>query len=288
MHRPRLTVTLAAVAAAIALAAVTGDVVSACRAEEPAPPAAPQAPKSGEPGEAAKAAAAEKERLEVHLKAVAAKLGGLRTLTASFTQRKYLEVFKEEVVSAGTLALAGGGRLRWEFTTPVRSVLIVNGDRGRRERTSRRGVKTSANFALASDPVAAATAEQVFLWMQGDFEKARLAYDLKLEPAPDPTPAAPAPSPAKPAESAAPGAAAPAAPATKDAPPPKPPVVVATPRDERVAKVISSVRLRFAADLSALAEVVLEERGGARTVITFTDVRRDVKLDDALFGVGDE
>ena len=248
MHRSRRRLISAA------FVALLGTVAASTRAQDSAPGGeqAPVAIDSDAAAKAAEAKAAEAKaaevKLDAELKRLAAALGEVTTLVASFTQSKYLEVFESEVITKGTLSLATESRLRWEFTDPVKSVLIVNGDRGRRERVSRKGVKTVTSFALADDPVAAATAQQVVLWTRGEFEKARKSYELELV-------------------------------ATT------PLTIVAKAKDPLVAKVVSSVRLRFADDLRSLAEVTLTETGGAKTVITFTNVRRGDKLDAELFRV---
>jgi len=181
---------------------------------------------------------------------LARNLGQFKTLRAEFVQRKHLEVFHEDVESRGTLSLEVPGKLRWEFTSPVKTVLVVNGDRGKRERTSRKGVKTVTRFALADEPVVAGTAGQVFLWTRGDFKGAAKDYAIELL---EETPLR----------------------------------IRATPRDAGAARVVASVELRFADDRKSLVEVILQEAVDARTVISFSAIERDPELPKDSFEIGE-
>jgi outer membrane lipoprotein-sorting protein len=262
--RPRVIGAVAALFAAAAFAradekGAAGPPAPAAPAAPVAPvaPAAPAAPAPKAAGEDAaprkpfaELTAAEREkRLRAAEAELSRNMGSLKTLRASFVQRKHLEVFGKEVESRGVLSLAVPGKLRWEFATPVKSALVVNGDRGLRERTSRRGTKTIARFALADDPVVAGTAGQVFLWTRGDFAGARKDFALELV-----------------------GEA--------------PLRIRATPKGDAMARVVASVELAFSEDRKSLVEVVLVEANKARTVISFTGIERDVELAKESFEIG--
>jgi len=200
--------------------------------------------------DAAAKAEASAKRLRVILGELSKELGKVKTLKCRFEQRKYLAVFEKEVVSRGRLALAPPTKLRWEYEHPIKSILIVNGGRARQERTSRRGKKTVRTFTLAEDRITSITAEQVFLWTRGDFAKARENYELALVSE-------------------------------------KPLRISATPRDERMRKVVRSVTLQFAGDRKALTRIVLNESKDASTTIEFKDVEIDPELAEAVFRISD-
>jgi outer membrane lipoprotein-sorting protein len=187
-------------------------------------------------------------RLDAVLGDLSKRLGAVKTLRARFEQKKWLEVFEDEVTSEGTLALAAPDKLRWEYARPLRSALVVDGRRALREKTSRRGETTRRAFALEDEPITAITAEQVFLWTRGDFARAREGYELSL---------------------------------VSD----KPLVVRAAPKDSRVRDVVSSIELTFSDDRKALTGVTLVEKNKARTVVSFRDVEIDPALPDGLFRV---
>ena len=199
---------------------------------------------------AAAAAAAEdaSKRLDAVLADLAKSLGAVKTLRCRFEQRKYLPVFEEVVVSEGTLALAVPDKLRWEYVKPLRSVLTVNGRQTMRERTSRRGVTTRTTASLDDDPVTQVTVQQVFLWVRGDFAKARESHELALVSE-------------------------------------KPLVVRATPKEARLKQVIASVELTFSDDRKRLSGVTLAEKGAARTEIRYLDAEIDRDLPASLFEI---
>lgn len=58
-------------------------------------------------------------------------------------------------------------------------------------------------------------------------------------------------------------------------------VLRAVPKTEEVKKIVKSLELSVAADLWTVKKIVIEEKSGDRSVITFTKVQKDVKVDDA-------
>jgi outer membrane lipoprotein-sorting protein len=188
------------------------------------------------------------KKLEGVLDELSKRLGGVKSLRSRFEQKKYLEVFEEVVTSEGTMALAVPDKLRWEYLKPLKSVLLVNGRQAQRERTSRKGETTRKAYSLDDEPITAITAQQVFLWALGDFAKAREGYDLALASE-------------------------------------KPLVVRATPKDDRVKNVVTSINLTFSDDRRMLTGVTLVEKSGAKTEISFLDVEINPTLADTLFKI---
>jgi outer membrane lipoprotein-sorting protein len=219
-------------------------------AKKPAP--APAADSKDAPADAAAVAKMTPEERAKHLTAALEGLtkdvAEIRTLKASFVQTKRLEVFGGDVETKGTLKLRLPDRFAWETTEPLKSVLVVNGDKAVRRRTSRKGVVTETKFDLKEDPVTAATVQQVFLWTSGDLAKASGGYALDL---------------------------------VSEAPM----TVKAVPTDERMKKVIASVTLEFSERPSHLAKVVLAEQTGDTTEIAFSGVERNPDLADDVFAI---
>lgn len=100
----------------------------------------------------------------------------LNSLTADFTQEKRLVLFQNPITFTGKIALVRPNRLRWEFLHPVPSVLIFN------EKSGLRCVKGSdpQKFDLATDPVMKMVAEQLWTWLDGDYNKLKGDYSLQL------------------------------------------------------------------------------------------------------------
>ena len=100
----------------------------------------------------------------------------IASLSCTFTQEKHLAMFDGPVVFAGRLAMVRPDRLRWEYTSPMPSALIFDGDRG--IRCSDRG--EAVVFDMARDPVMRAVGEQLRLWLSGDYRGMEDRYSLAL------------------------------------------------------------------------------------------------------------
>ena len=99
----------------------------------------------------------------------------IETLRCRFTQERSLAMFQQPIRFHGRLALIRPDRLRWEFLSPVPSVLIFNGDRGLRCTDGSDPVE----FNLATDPVMRMVAEQLWTWLKGDYAALRQSYAIK-------------------------------------------------------------------------------------------------------------
>ena len=97
------------------------------------------------------------------------------SFSSDFTQEKHLAMFTIPVKFEGKLAIIRPDKLRWEFLSPLPSVLILNGDKG-----VRCSDKSSAeHFQLSTDPIMKMVAEQLWLWLGGDYSKLNTLYDLE-------------------------------------------------------------------------------------------------------------
>lgn len=104
------------------------------------------------------------------------KSAALRGLTCDFTQTRTLALFNKPIVFHGNLALIRPDRLRWEFTSPVPSVLILNGDSGMRCNDKMEPIR----FDLAKDPIMRMVAEQLWTWLNGDYSKLGNDYTINI------------------------------------------------------------------------------------------------------------
>ncbi len=52
---------------------------------------------------------------------------GLKTMSCSFTQTKYLSLLSDKMVSEGKMNYKQPNKLRWEYTTPYQYLFIFNG-----------------------------------------------------------------------------------------------------------------------------------------------------------------
>lgn len=92
-----------------------------------------------------------------------------------FTQEKQLAMFDAPVKFRGRLAMEPPDRLRWEFTSPIPSALIFNGSSGLRCSDG----AEPAHFSLKDDPVMKVVAEQLWLWLGGDYSSLENRYLLE-------------------------------------------------------------------------------------------------------------
>lgn len=114
--------------------------------------------------------------LTTFLDEVELRAGSIQTFTCDFKQTRYLSIFPEPVRFSGRLVLARPDRLRWEFTEPIPSVLILNGHKGFK---CNEGGPTR-EFDLDQDPVMRLVAEQLRAWTSGTYRDLQKDFDFEL------------------------------------------------------------------------------------------------------------
>jgi outer membrane lipoprotein-sorting protein len=63
--------------------------------------------------------------------ALKAAAGNIRTLKADFSQNKHLKFLKAPLISKGRLYYSAPDFLRWEYVSPIKSVILKDGDKAR-------------------------------------------------------------------------------------------------------------------------------------------------------------
>lgn len=104
----------------------------------------------------------------------------VQSVTAEFTQTKHLKMLARPITSEGKLYYHRPGEFRWEYVTPIKSVLIKN-KRGI-SRVTWRGGKFQAEAETKLKPVQMVL-EQMEQWLRGDFTKSTL-FEPSLEAGP--------------------------------------------------------------------------------------------------------
>ena len=107
---------------------------------------------------------------------VEARAATVKTLTCILKQERHLAIFARPVIFQGRMALEKPDKLRWEFTSPIASVLIFNGAKG---------LKCSGNsepqrFNLATDPVMQMVSKQIWTWVNGSYATLQEQYRMVL------------------------------------------------------------------------------------------------------------
>jgi len=95
----------------------------------------------------------------------------IQTLEADFVQTKELEILSKPLVSRGTLSSRRPSELRWEYESPLRSVLLAT-PRGVK-RYVYKGGKWVPDAGAKVEAIRAVLAE-MNLWLRGDFEESKV------------------------------------------------------------------------------------------------------------------
>ncbi|PXF54481.1 MAG: outer membrane lipoprotein carrier protein LolA [Deltaproteobacteria bacterium] len=124
--------------------------------------------------------AQDNSRLSSFIHDVEAKAATVKTLTCTLKQERHLAIFARPVIFQGRMALEKPDKLRWEFTSPIASVLIFNGTKG---------LKCSGNsepqrFNLATDPIMQMVSKQIWTWVNGSYATLQEQYRMVFEPGP--------------------------------------------------------------------------------------------------------
>ncbi len=120
--------------------------------------------------------------LETHAKKI-------RSLRCDFTQEKIHPMFNRPLEFRGVIAFRRPDSLRWEYTAPLPSVIIIKDKRGKRCA----GTGEAYEFSMDNDPVMAKFSSSLKRWLTGDysaladiFEISRPSeWSLFLRPKPD-------------------------------------------------------------------------------------------------------
>ncbi len=100
----------------------------------------------------------------------------IKSFQCKFIQERHLAIFSKPLCFHGTLFLVRPDRLRWEFVSPLRSVLILNKEKGLKCDDS----VVSRKFDLQSDPVMHQAARQLRAWLDGAYTRLQQEYDMTL------------------------------------------------------------------------------------------------------------
>ena len=186
------------------------------------------------------AAAAEPVPLAELVKQVDAAKAGVETLAGEFTQKNRVKLFKQELSSKGRLYFRKPRQIRWEYTAPDPSVLILDGNKA----TLTTPGAAPQVFDLDKDATMRAIFDQLLTWLgPGSLAAARDDYEL-------------------------------AAGGTESAP-----VLVLTPKlASTIGKAFSRIELRLDHKSWLMKSIKLVEKNGDEKEIDFAKLQRNGKL----------
>lgn len=189
--------------------------------------------------------AAKPETLDECLKRIEENHAGHKDFQGDFKQEKHILLFDDVIESQGRFVFKKPDHVRWEYTSPHKSVLVIRGDEGEKWTETTRRVES---FQLSEDRGLDAVVAQLFTWFKGEFTKLKDDYEVEiLERSP-----------------------------TK---------LKMTPKSEAVKKFIACIEVAFAEKDEAIASVKIIEPGDDYTLYSFQDTRLDKGVEDDEFEV---
>jgi outer membrane lipoprotein-sorting protein len=154
------------------------------------------------------------------------------TVFSRFVQERHLSLFNEPLRSEGYLCFQKPGRIRWEITSPYKSILVSDGSGvAQFEWTDEKWKKLDLGLTDALQNVVS----QIAGVMEGRYASDRRTYAASVT-------------------NTAAG-----------------PVITLVPQNETMRKMMAAIEVRLAADLKGTRRVVLRETGGDFTDICFSD-----------------
>jgi outer membrane lipoprotein carrier protein len=186
---------------------------------------------------------------ERFLKRIEGNLSPIRSLWAEFLQEKHLEIFTGVVKARGRCIFQSPDRVRFEFTEPFQSVLIVkDGKLAKYEFVDGKWQK----LATGQPQIILMVIDHITSWICGRFAEKRDVYDIAVEPG----------DPAR---------------------------IILSPKHEKFREHIKSIELVMTRGEEGLQQIIIREPGGDHTRITFINEKRNIDLPEAVFdGSGPE
>lgn len=95
----------------------------------------------------------------------------IQSVRAEFLQERHLQILKDPLVSEGRFFFLASGSLRWEYLSPLRSVMLQKGDNVRLYHFSEGAWKQDMVQGVEARRMVLAEMSQ---WLQGRFEESRI------------------------------------------------------------------------------------------------------------------
>lgn len=102
-------------------------------------------------------------------------LAKVQSLEAQFVQKKTTPILAKPLVSEGRMYFQAPARMKWEYTSPVKDVLIVNQGKTVHYSIDKNGNKKADNSSMTRGMVF----QEITGWMKGNFESRHFRAALK-------------------------------------------------------------------------------------------------------------
>ncbi|MCJ7772674.1 MAG: outer membrane lipoprotein carrier protein LolA [Desulfobacterales bacterium] len=93
---------------------------------------------------------------------------GIKSVSAEFIQEKHLKILNKPLISRGKLYYQAPGSLRWEYFTPVRSILLV--DQGQTKRYVVRDQKIIEDSSAKMQSMQIIM-DEITMWLSGRYDE---------------------------------------------------------------------------------------------------------------------
>ena len=103
--------------------------------------------------------------------------GEINSVQADFIQEKHLKILARPIISQGTFIFQAPGSLRWEYTSPIKSILLIHNGRTRKfvERDGR--LVAEQGMSLEAMQI---VLQEISRWLSGNFRD-NTAFAASLE-----------------------------------------------------------------------------------------------------------
>jgi len=108
------------------------------------------------------------------------KAGEINSVTANFIQEKHLKILSKPLISKGTFYYQVPQSLRWEYTSPFQSILLINNAKIKRYVKGNEGFIQDSGAELQAMQV---VLQEITLWLRGRFND-NPNFNAVLEPGP--------------------------------------------------------------------------------------------------------
>lgn len=161
---------------AVACALILGGL--AASGQEAPKPAPEEKRKAEEKPEADEKPAPKEETLDELLARLEKAHKEHKDFQGNFEQEKFLPLLGDKIQSSGRFAFKKPDKVRWEYTKPHESILVVTGETGKKwsKATGR-----TEQVKLADDRGLDAVVKQLFMWFKGEFTKLKDDYDVEIQ-----------------------------------------------------------------------------------------------------------
>ena len=104
--------------------------------------------------------------------------GEVNTISADFVQEKHLEILSSPLISKGVFYYEAPGSLRWEYLSPIKSILLMHEGRVSRYIWGENGFTRDSGLSLQAMQI---VLEEITMWLGGHFAE-NPDFTASLEP----------------------------------------------------------------------------------------------------------